>query len=718
MAKRYRFVRRLLAHSGANPKNLWKGYIFGLILLVGISSITFVTTRYNIFLFDKYAKASIVASQQSSISHAITHLSYSPEVFSGAISPSFVVRALSDYEQNHDEMIKLLQEYSPLERVFSTGVQNQIDEANSLKKHLLDYGKNLLALAISNKHENQLDKANIVSQKSVVSQTAKFTQSPDVGARLNARHDRLETILKVAEKHRADYAHSINNWFYSIAMVLLLMEAIFIFWPAHLVSSYYYLRSAKQKQKMRALVKNLSTQNQKIRIAYEQIGHDALHDALTGLANRRYLKEELQRRVGSQKDYSSELAILHIDLDRFKQVNDTMGHKAGDHVLERIADKIRSCLAPTDFVARIGGDEFVILSSEAVGKEKLSAFSKTLVDSLSQPILFEGQRCDVSASIGADLVYLSSPTMELDVSDILVNADMALYQAKQLGGCRFELFTDKIFSSHQHKISLREEIASAINRREFIPYYQLQFDAQSREIISAEALVRWRHPTRGVLPPADFLEEAIDMGFGEQIDKMMMQAALSDLSMWKIDKNCPVKSVAINLNVSSIGNPNFISSIKKLKIPRGSLSFEITETVDINRDSTQIIENVEALKELGFDIEIDDFGTGHASILSLQYLKPKRLKIDREFIFPIVESEDQRNLVKSIIQLSRPFKVAVVAEGVESLKHADILADMGCDLLQGFAFCKPIPAFGVIAMLSKNRTEFSSGNRKASRRRA
>lgn len=616
------------------------------------------------------------------------------------MNPQLIARVLSDYERNSDDMMQLMQIHSLYEELFFNDTQSLIEEMYSLKTDFLAYGHNRLASLTS---YNKLFLSNVPyapEQSLKTNQVGKITLFEDISLQLNARHNRLEEQFNITETQRADYAHNINDWFYLIAVLLLLMEAIFIFWPAHFISSYYHLRDARQEKRMRALVKSLSIQNQKIMLAYEQIGHDALHDALTGLANRRYLQEELQKRVAPHRADARELAILHIDLDRFKQVNDTMGHKAGDYVLGRVAERIRNCVAPTDFVARVGGDEFVVLSNEAIGLTELSRYSKNLVESLSRALLFEGQRCDVSSSVGADLVYLEHPIKEPDVSDFLANADIALYSAKQRGGSCFELFNEELFSSHQRKVNLHEEITMAITRREFIPYYHLQFDAHSREIVSAEALVRWLHPSRGVLPPSSFLSEAIDMGFGEQIDNMVMKAALRDLAEWKINKNCPIKSIAINLNVDSIGNPNFIESISQLNIPKGSLSFEITETVDINKDSTQIIENVEALKELGFDIEIDDFGTGHASILSLQYLKPKRLKIDREFIFPIVESEDQRNLVKSIIALSRPYKVSVVAEGVESLEHADILADLGCDLLQGFALCKPIPAVGVIAMLA------------------
>lgn len=694
--KKNNLARKVVQVLTISPKNLWVGYVLGFAFIIILLTIPQITSTWSETSAERHAKLSNIASDQTQLSQRII--------------VQFAQISDKNYDSNMRVIKPLMLQYSDNYRIIRA-LNSDVSFVDTLIKHRADWTPSHIQM------QHELFVTYYLKRLFDVSE--KFAQNGlQINDQLTPKNFRGQE-LKLADLHRAnemrldaakakrnELISSINFFSYIAAMVLLILEAVFIFWPGHLISSRCHHRSMRQKDQMWQLMHNLSKRNKEILEAYDRIGHDALHDSLTGLANRRYLQEEVGRRVELHRPRHEKIGVCHIDLDKFKLVNDGHGHKAGDFVLRFVAKTLNAQKGRGDFVARIGGDEFVIVSSPVKDMAEMSSKAFELSTKLHRKLLIEGRPCEISASIGVDVVDIENFQEEIDISDFLIRADIALYKAKKTGS-GYECFTEDLMMAHQRSKVLLNEISQGLLNREFVPYYQLQYSASTHEIVSAEALVRWRHPERGVLPPSEFLKAAYEAGLEQQIDEMMIKEALRDLNQWKLDKSCKISSVAVNLSAKTIGNPSFISMITGLNIPPGHLSFEITETVDVNQHSHQIIENVEYLKRLGFDVEIDDFGTGHASILSLQYLKPKRLKIDREFIFPIVEDEDQRLLVKNIIELSKPFKVEVVAEGVESLEHGRILKEMGCDILQGYAFCKPIPAVGVTAIMSRKRAASS-----------
>lgn len=692
-------VRKMVRVLGLSPKNLWVGYVIGIALMVILLTISQFTSSWSNKSAERHAKLSQIASEQTTLSQQIfAKFATSPDQDAFVIAKE-IKPLMLQYSDNYRLIQALCSEFSYAENFIKYHADWKPSDIQMLHEMFVSYYLNRLAnfgrqTILSDQHYSSVSPAAFSAKE----------------FKITALHESNEISLEKAGLTRVELTSNINFFSYIAAMVLLVLEAVLIFWPGHVITSRYYTRSKSQKDKMWELMRNLSKRNQEILEAYDRIGHDALHDSLTGLANRRYLKEELGRRVEQHRTKHEKIGVCHIDLDKFKRVNDAQGHKAGDFVLRFVSKILTAYREQGDFVARIGGDEFVIVSSPISNIAEMSAKALDISRQIQRKLLIEGRPCEISASIGVDVVNIENFERDIDVSDFLIRADIALYEAKKRGGGDFECFTEELMTAHMRSAVLYDEITQGLVNREFVPYYQLQYSAQTHGVVSAEALVRWRHPTRGILPPSEFLQAVCDAGLEQQIDEIMIKEALRDLSQWQMDRSCTISSVAVNLSAKTIANPSFISMITGLEIPPGRLSFEITETVDVNQYSHQIIENVEYLKQLGFEVEIDDFGTGHASILSLQYLKPKRLKIDREFIFPIVEHEDQRQLVKNIIELSKPFNVEVVAEGVESLEHARILNEMGCDILQGFAFCKPIPAVGVTALLNKDRIAAGRAN--------
>ncbi|WP_175552096.1 sensor domain-containing protein [Pararhizobium antarcticum] len=422
--------------------------------------------------------------------------------------------------------------------------------------------------------------------------------------------------------------------------------------------------------------------NQELEAARVRIEYNALHDHLTGLPNRRYLDQRLDEWV---VDPMRNSAILHIDLDRFKQINDTLGHQAGDAMLSHTALTLKRFAQDDDFVARIGGDEFVVLCGPGRNKTDVVALTDAIITALRQPVPYEGHLCRFGASAG--IAWAGDETH--DAKQSLMNADIALYRAKGLGRNRYEFFTKQLQTQIHHAKRTADEIMKGLEEHEFVPYYQPQFCARTLEISGVETLARWNHPVHGVLAPAYFMKVAEDMNALSAIDRSIAEQALGDFNDWE-RMGLGIDRFSVNVSSRRLREPGLIDSLKALQIRPGILSFELLESIFLDDLEDSVTETISVLKQLGIDIEIDDFGTGHASIVGLLKLSPSRLKIDRVLVEPIKESAEQRRLVGSIIDIGHSLHIDVVAEGVETLAHADILRDLGCDILQGFAFAKPM----------------------------
>ncbi len=440
------------------------------------------------------------------------------------------------------------------------------------------------------------------------------------------------------------------------------------------------LRQELERQKTLAEARNVELE--RTRIAAEQ---SALHDYLTGLPNRRYLEAKLDEWRAGQGNLGAGIAALHIDLDRFKQINDTLGHGAGDAMLTLAAKILRDNIRGRDFAARIGGDEFVVLIDYDGTTATLAAIANRIIAQMRQPADYNGQECRFGASIG----IAHTLKRDIDPKQLLQNADIALYKAKNLGRNRFEFYAHASRTMIADASRLSSELLRALECDEIFPHYQLQFDARTRAVVGAECLARWRHPVRGVLGPDMFLSTAEDYGVLDQIDRLILEKALADLERWRSEGIAPPK-ISVNVSARRLTDPDLARSLADLDIKPGTVSFELLESVFLDRQDAAVMSNLDMLRRLAVDIEIDDFGTGHASIVGLLNLKPTTLKIDRQLIEQIPDSQEQRILVKSIIQIARSLKIRVTAEGVETEEHARILRRLGCDMLQGYGLARPV----------------------------
>jgi EAL domain-containing protein (putative c-di-GMP-specific phosphodiesterase class I) len=310
------------------------------------------------------------------------------------------------------------------------------------------------------------------------------------------------------------------------------------------------------------------------------------------------------------------------------------------------------------------------------------------------PILGFGFECHVGASVGA--AAQTEPSNE--IRQLLVNADIALYEAKKLGRNRVEFFSETLRLAAANAKRTADELLSAIERDELVPYFQPQFCAETLEVVGVEALARWRHPTRGVLTPDRFLAVAEGLNRVSDIDAIILEKSLFEATRWATNQ-LDVKKVSVNISAQRLQEPRLIERLSQLRIPAGSLSFELLESISFDGQDDDLVGAIQKIKSFGVDIEIDDFGTGHASIISLIELAPRRLKIDRKLIAPIVSSKTQQRLVASIIEIGKSMGIEIIAEGVETMAHAHVLRELGCTTLQGYAFAKPMPSEALMAFL-------------------
>jgi len=436
------------------------------------------------------------------------------------------------------------------------------------------------------------------------------------------------------------------------------------------------------KTRLLAAKQNAELRSNQLEDARAQMERNSLHDSLTGLPNRRFIDERLLNNDGEH----TVTAMLHIDLDRFKQINDTLGHAAGDAMLVHAASVLKSNTRPGDIIARVGGDEFVIATTSEISDAQLAALADRIIIQMRQPVPYENHECRFGVSIGIATVDQNDDPCG---KRLLIDADIALYRAKNNGRNRFEFFTASLKAEIIRTKRVADDILNGLERKEFLPYFQPQFDAKTLDIVGVEALARWNHPTEGLLAPDAFLKTAGELNVVPLIDRSILEQTLWQSTRWKA-AGISIPKMSVNVSAGRLFESDLIESLDGIDIESGTLSFELLESIFLDDQNETIVANIERLKAMGIDIEIDDFGTGFASIVSLIQVRPTRLKIDRQLIFPIVESDSQRRLVASIIEIGQSLGIKVVAEGVETMEHAAVLRDMGCDTLQGYALARPM----------------------------
>lgn len=416
--------------------------------------------------------------------------------------------------------------------------------------------------------------------------------------------------------------------------------------------------------------------------AKKETEHQARHDPLTELPNRRYLDEVLESEVCNA---AAARTLIRVDLDHFKNVNDTLGHAAGDFVLVEVARCLQRSVGPKDLAARVGGDEFVILLAEGSGTDIAMDLTEKLRVQLGTDMVFEGKTCRIGASFGIASAFEGLVGNE----DLLKSADAALYVAKDTGRNTTALYTPDVHHAVLAKRRLSSEIEHGIARGEFIAFFQPQFDAVGEELVGVEALVRWWHPTRGILPPHEFLKVAEQLRILADIDRQVFAYGLDCVRMLN-DEGLNIPKISFNVGMHQLMNPVIDYLAGEAHVGNTRVSLEVLESVLVEENTTGFQARVAELREMGFIIEVDDFGSGHASVVGLKALKPDIMKLDRVLVAPVTESASARTLIKSMVEIGKALGISVTAEGIETAEHAAIMRDLGCDTFQGYYFARPM----------------------------
>ncbi len=425
----------------------------------------------------------------------------------------------------------------------------------------------------------------------------------------------------------------------------------------------------------------------------------AHYDELTGLPNRFLYNQHLAKALALAERNHTHLAVLFLDLDRFKNINDTFGHDAGDHVLQTVSRNFRSCLRESDVVARIGGDEFILLIENYQDVRDLSEVAGKLLHEASRPFEISGQECQLSASIG----IASFPEDGKDAQTLLKNADIAMYKAKNKGKDNYQFYAAEMNVHTVERMAFEARLRKALERREFIVHYQPKLAVASGQIIGAEALVRWNHPEKGLLYPSEFIAMAEEAGLIARLGMLVLDITCRDiLSFRQVDKQ--FGRIAINLSGAQFSDPHLLDELRSVvdfwRVPVNSIEFEITESMVMHNQEQAII-LMEGLKEAGFTLSIDDFGTGYSSLAYLKRFPVDSLKIDRSFIRDIPDDPNDTAIVQAIVAMAHTLGIHVVAEGVESAAQLATLSSFDCDWYQGYYFSRPVSEKDFMQLLQK-----------------
>lgn len=416
----------------------------------------------------------------------------------------------------------------------------------------------------------------------------------------------------------------------------------------------------------------------------------AHHDALTDLPNRTLFMDRLNQALARAKLHDRLLAIMFIDLDRFKNINDTLGHDVGDRILKELAGRLQASIRAEDTVARLGGDEFAILLDDLTSINDATPLARKILDTMAPPTRLDGRELFVTASIGISLYPSDGP----DAHTLLKNADIAMYRAKDLGKNNYQFYSTDMSAKAFERLTLENSLRHALERDELLLFYQPQVDIRSGRIIGVEALLRWRHPDLGLVGPADFVPLLEETGLIVETGQWVLETACAQARAWHDDGFHDLR-VSVNLSGRQFNDPTFIDSIERAiretAIDPNRLELEITESV-IMRNARTTVTALNSLGDMGVRLSIDDFGTGYSSLSYLKRFPIDSLKIDRSFIRDVTSNADDAAIAHAIIVLGQSLKLEVIAEGVESPQQVEFLRNNGCDSMQGFLISQPLPA--------------------------
>jgi diguanylate cyclase (GGDEF)-like protein len=483
-----------------------------------------------------------------------------------------------------------------------------------------------------------------------------------------------------------------------------------------LVLAYFGVRLANSMQRQTDEIEagraELQIERERERLAAEQVEHMAYHDKLTELPNRAMLFKVLATDIDRCKADRASLAVLFVDLDRFKNINDTLGHHVGDRLLKEMSLRLQASVRASDMVARLGGDEFVVLLRGLSETDSLKHVAQKILNAVSQPLSLEGQEFHVTASIGIS-VYPADGEDELT---LMKRADIAMYLAKDEGKNAFAFYSPDQDRHSVAKLAFESSLRRALEEKQFVVHYQPQFDCQSGSVTGVEALVRWQHPDLGLVPPGKFIPVAEETGLIVALGQWVLRTACAQHVAWRDSGLGPVR-MSVNLSARQFSDEHLLELVRTILDETGMdptmLELEVTESV-LMRDVPRAKRLLVALNDLGIRLSVDDFGTGYSSLSNLKRFPVDTIKIDRSFIRDLPTNGDDKAIADAIISMGKMMQLTVIAEGVETQEQADFLRTHGCDEFQGFLAGKAVPPLQLTELLARCMPE--GGHAQATRK--
>ncbi len=448
----------------------------------------------------------------------------------------------------------------------------------------------------------------------------------------------------------------------------------------------------------------IQKQNEHRRVYEEKIRFQAYNDSLTGLPNRNQFTETMVQVLADARRARSTGAIMFLDLNRFKMVNDSLGHDAGDQLLRTTANRIQTCLHGDDVVYRLSGDEFIVVMQKLSHVDDAALLAKRIVKAMQAPVSLNNYAMTVNISIGITLF----PREGLSVDELVKQADSAMYRAKRLGNDQYEFYSPEMSRLAGERLTMETELKTAINQEQFILYYQPKIDAATLEIAGVEALIRWEHPMRGIVPPDSFIPLLEETGLINTVGEWVLNTACHQAKIWNDLFDKPLR-ISVNISARQFSSRDLVSVVRNAlvesELPPSCLELELTESMFVE-DTEHAIHLMLELKDLGVSLSIDDFGSGYSSLGSLKNFPVDYLKIDRTFVNNIEDSQEDLSIITAITALARSLGLGLVAEGVEDEQQMQLLRVQGCDQFQGYFFSRPIPADEFLAKYIETPIEF------------
>ncbi|MCA0045562.1 EAL domain-containing protein [Mesorhizobium sp. B283B1A] len=645
------------------------GYWLALLIIAAMVAASFVLLQQTMATHQHNHTLLDIVGTQKTLSQRIVFLANATDVASREKQPALVSalkQATVEFETNYDLLLE------------QTGADPQspakldpksIESVLFAKPFHLDYfsvglianGDRLISALES--QLNNLDNGGYKGSAERVNldmsvANATLSGYAALGQRISAEAD--ERSEKLLSLHR--------TLFYATLGVILLV-ALFIFRPM----SNAILR------KTRELVD-----------ARNSMAFIAVHDGLTGLHNRTFLTDHFETLIKGAHRRRERLAVVQLDLDRFKQINDTLGHAAGDYVLVITAQRMRDSCRASDLCARLGGDEFVMILNGAGSTEDINMLARRILAHINEPIVFQGTTILPGASAGIAVYPIDADNAQ----DLLVHADLALYSAKKMGGGNFSFFSEELRRELDYRKQLEHDIKVAISEKAFQVYFQPQVSLTTGTISGIEALVRWNHAERGMISPGEFIPVAEKCGFMPEIGRIVISKAINEAAEWN-RAGIAFGRLAVNVSGTELREHDFdaflFGTLEKAGLPPQKLSLEIVESVILDDEKTGIAAKLRHIRAAGVHLELDDFGTGYASLSHVNPNEIDRLKIDRRFVQNIHENGDNSKIVRAITELARGLGISIVAEGAETEAELDSLMAIGCDQVQGYSIAFPMP---------------------------